>query len=105
MATCRKEVEIEFGDDGDGSQKVIDATITAEGMHDPHYGSDTDGHRGEAVWIVESHSVEFDEDGLTQKEIDEIKEKAEEIALEEAWDFDSAKDDEEADSFVERDED
>ena len=105
MAKCTKEVEIEFGQDDDGDPKIIDATITVEGLHDPHYGADADGKRGEAVWIVESHTVEFDEDGLTAKEIDQIKEKAEEMALEESWDFDSADEDEEADEFIEREDD
>ena len=99
MATCTKETEIEFSDDGQGECKVVDVTIEVEGYLDPDFGSDADGNRGEPTWFVDGWTAEYDKDGLTEKEILEINEKVEEIVLEESWDFEAAKDDADADDY------
>lgn len=100
MATCTKEVEIELS-----TEKVVDVTLKVEGCYDPSYGADADGNRGEATWFVDNwDDSEYETEGLTEKEISELKDKIEELVLEESWDFGTAKDDEEADSY-ERDED
>jgi hypothetical protein len=100
VATCSKEVEIEFGDDGEGCCKTIDVTITVNGVYDPHAGADADGNRGHAEWFIDETSCHFDPEGLTAKEIEEIKEKVEKIIEESDWDFDSACEDEEADDYI-----
>lgn len=95
MATCKKEVEIETS-----TKKNIDVVITVDGYLDQNYGQDADGNRGEPTWFVDGWQTDYDEEGLTAEEKSEIEERVEEIVMDESWDFENAKEEDE-EEFIE----
>jgi hypothetical protein len=95
MADVTKEFEIEL-DNGN----VVNVSITVEGDYEANYGADADGNRGVGMWFISDHSYEIlDDSELSDSETAELAEKVEEKVSDEDWDFDTAQDDEEVDSY------
>jgi hypothetical protein len=90
MAEISKEFEIEV------NGRTVNVNVTVEGYFEADYGADADGNRGVGMWFLDGHSYEADEE-LTGEEKTQVDEKVEELVNDEAWDFEAASQEADAD--------